>query len=256
LMECVSSNKITHMKTPGIELIEVSKSFTPEGERVVDEVSLAVGRGEICGLIGANGAGKTTLLKLAAGLLRPSAGRVILGGIAPAEEPLKAKRILGYAAAEPLLYERMTVGRHLAFIARAFDLGGEAASRIAALAEELAFREALPEPVGECPPGVRQKVSLASVFLHDPEAIVLDEPWANLDPRASIVVRQKLKDAAARGKTVLFSTSLLDIAQRTAGRLAIMRRGKLAAAGSFASLRKQSGRKGATLESIFLELAP
>ncbi len=244
------------MKTPGIELIEVVKAFTPEGERVVDEVSLTVGRGEACGLIGPNGAGKTTLLKLAAGLLRPSSGRVILGGVPLAVEPLKAKKILGYAAAEPLLYDRMTAGGHLAFIARAFDLGREAAARVAALAEELGFREALKEPLGECPPGVRQKVSLASVFLHDPEVLVLDEPWANLDPRASGLVRQKLKEAAGRGKTVLFSTYFLDMAWKTAGRLAIMRRGKLAASGSFAALRKQSGRKGATLETILLELAP
>ncbi len=239
----------------GIELIEVTKVFERDGARVVDEVSLSIGRGEICGLIGPNGAGKTTLLKLAVGLLRPSSGRVLLRGIPLAEEPLKAKKLLGYAAAEPLLSERMTAGRHLAFIARTFALGGEAGGRIAALAEELGFREALREPLGECPPGVRRKVSLASVFLHDPEIVILDEPWADLDPRSSGLVRQKLKSAAERGRTVLFSTYFLDLAQKTAGRLALMRRGKLAACGSLAALRRQCGRKGAPLETLFTELA-
>ncbi|MBN2350961.1 MAG: ABC transporter ATP-binding protein [Spirochaetales bacterium] len=239
---------------PGIELIEVTKVFERDGARVVDQVSLSVGRGEICGLIGPNGAGKTTLLKLAAGLLRPSSGRVFLRGVPLAEEPLKAKKLLGYAAAEPLLIERMTAGRHLAFIARAFGLGREAGGRIMALAEELGFREALREPAGECPPGVRRNVSLASVFLHDPEVLILDEPWADLDPRAAGLVRQKLKDAAARGRTVLFSTYFLDIARKTAGRLAVMRRGTLAASGSLAALRRQCGRKGAPLETVFTEL--
>jgi ABC-2 type transport system ATP-binding protein len=241
---------------PAIELVELTKIYGEGAARAVDEVSLAIGRGEIFGLLGSNGSGKTTLLKLAAGLLRPSSGRVRLLGVSPAEEPLKAKRLLGYAAAEPLLYEGMTAGQHLSFIANAHALGKEAPRRIAALAEEFGFADALREPLGQCPPGLKQKVSLAAAFLHDPEVLVLDEPWANLDPRAANLVKQKLKDAAGRGKAALFSTNFLDIARRTAGRIGIMRQGKLAAAGNFSSLKKQCGRKGATLEAVFLELAP
>ncbi len=241
---------------PGIELVEVSKTFAGGLGRAIDEVSLAVGRGEIFGLIGPNGAGKTTLLKLAAGLLRPSGGRVRLLGVSPEEEPLKARRLLGYAAAEPLVYERMTPAQYLAFIANAYAVGKEGPRRIAALAEEFGFGDALHEPLGQCPPGLKQKVALAAVFLHDPEVLVLDEPWSNLDARTAHLVKQKLKDAASRGKTTLFSTSFLDLAQKTAGRIGILRRGKLAAAGSFASLKRQSGRKGSTLEAVFLELAP
>jgi ABC-2 type transport system ATP-binding protein len=133
-------------------------------------------------------------------------------------------------------------------------MGKETDGRIGQLAEDLGFTDAFREPLGQCPPGTRQKVALASVFLHDPDVIVLDEPWASLDPRAVAAVRQRLKDAANRGKAVLFSTYFLDIAQRTAGRFGIMRQGKLAAAGTFASLKKQSGRPGAALEAVVMEL--
>jgi ABC-2 type transport system ATP-binding protein len=241
---------------PGIELIELTKIFEPGSVRAVTEVSLSVARGEIFGLIGANGSGKTTLLKLAAGLLCPSSGRVRLAGAAIAEEPLKAKKLLGYAAAEPLLYERMTIGQYLAFIANAFGLGKTAADRIKETAEEFGIAAALGEPISHCPPGLKQRLSLASVFLHDPEVIILDEPWANLDPRAARMVKQKLKAAAGRGRAILFATHFLDIAQRTAGRLGIMHGGALAAAGTFTALKKLSGRKGATLEEVLMELAP
>jgi ABC-2 type transport system ATP-binding protein len=241
---------------PGIELIELTKSFEPGSVRAVTEVSLTVARGEIFGLIGANGSGKTTLLKLAAGLLRPSAGRVRLAGVPFAEKPLKAKKLLGYAAAEPLLYERMTAGQYLAFIANAFALGKSSAESIKEIAAEFGLADELREPIGNCPPGLKQRLSLASVFLHDPEVIILDEPWANLDPRAARLVKQKLKDAAGRGRAILFATHFLDIAQRTAGRLGIMKGGRLAAAGTFTSLKKLSGRQGATLETVFMELSP
>jgi ABC-2 type transport system ATP-binding protein len=239
---------------PAIELLQITKTFENGTVRAVNEVSLAVRPGEIFGLVGPNGAGKSTLLKLVAGILRPEAGRVLLTGIDLAAEPLKAKRLLGYAASEPLLYERMTGFRYLSFIALAFGMGREAGGKIEDLARDFGIREALDDVIGRYPPGLRQKLSLASVFLHDPAVYVLDEPWANLDPVSIILVREKLKSAAAAGRTVLFSTYLLDIAQKLSGRLGIMRRGSLAACGTLAALRKIHGKKMVPLEAVFLEL--
>jgi ABC-2 type transport system ATP-binding protein len=239
---------------PAIEFLQVTKTFARGARRAVHEVSLSVRPGEIFGLVGPNGAGKTTLLRLAAGILAPDGGKVRLAGIDLAAEPLKAKKLLGYAAADPLLYERMTGSRYLSFIAAAFGLARSAGKKIGALAEEFGLREMMADPIGHYPPGLRQKLSLVSVFLHEPVVYVLDEPWANLDPGTADLVRNKLKVAVSLGSAVLYTTHFLDIAQKFSQRLGVMRRGSLAAAGTFTALKKAVGAKGATLETVLMEL--
>lgn len=240
---------------PALEFLQVTKTFEHGTIRAVNEVSLSIKSGEIFGLVGPNGAGKSTLLRLAVGILRPDSGRILVGGVDLSAEPLKAKRLLGYAAAEPLVYERMTGYRYLAFMAAAFRLGRESNKKIDQAAGDFGIREALPDVIGRYPPALRQKLSLAAVFLHDPAVIILDEPWANLDPQSIMLVKDKMKAAAAAGRAVFFSTYHLDVAQKLAGRLGIMRRGVLAAAGTFTALKKLSGKKGAPLETVYLELS-
>jgi ABC-2 type transport system ATP-binding protein len=238
-----------------IELRALSKTYGKGKDPAVRGLSLSVKKGELFGFLGPNGAGKTTTIKMIVGLLRPDAGAVFLNGIDARREPLRAKSILGYCPDEPLLYEKMSGARFLGFIADVYGVpAARRAARVQELAETFELKDALGDLVAGYSHGMRQKLSLAAALLHDPEVLVLDEPIVGLDPRAAFTLKETMRRLCAAGKTVFFSTHVMEVAERLCDRVGIINRGELLAAAPLEELRRNAGEQGATLEKLFLEM--
>jgi ABC-2 type transport system ATP-binding protein len=221
--------------------------------RAVEELSLDVMPGEIVGLIGPNGAGKTSTLRCIAGIHRPTHGSVSIGGHDIVREPLDAKRLVAFVGDEPHLFEHLTVREHLLLVGRLYGVA-DAESRIATLLEEveLAGREdAFPAELSR---GMKQKVGLACAFLHDPRALVLDEPLTGLDPLGIHRMKAAIVDASRRGVAVLVSSHLLGLVEEICTRIVILNRGVKVADGTLAELAAQAQAGGTTLEQIFLDV--
>jgi ABC-2 type transport system ATP-binding protein len=238
-----------------IEIRGLSKSYDKGRVRAVRGLDLSVHTGELFGFLGPNGAGKTTTLKILVGLLQPDAGTVLLGGVDVRREPLKAKALFGYCPDEPVLYERMSGARFLSFIADVYRVDAATrAVRVAELAERFEMKDALAEVVASYSHGMRQKLSLMAALLHDPEILILDEPIVGLDPRAAFDLKEIMRGLCSRGRTVFFSTHIMEIAERLCDRVGIINRGELIAAAPLEELRRGSGEQGATLERLFLSM--
>ena len=237
-----------------IEVHDLVKSYSKDGRRALDELSLSVKPGELYGFLGPNGAGKTTTIKIIVGLLRPDAGSAAVADVDVLSDPLEVKRRIGYVPDEPLLYENMTGQRFLSFIADVFEVPAAERSRIIDLAEEFQLRDALGDQISSYSHGMKQKVAIIAALLHDPEVFILDEPIVGLDPQSSFLLKETMRRQCAKGKTVFFSTHVMEVAERLCDRVGIIRHGKLVAEGPLAELRERAGTSDATLESIFLEL--
>ncbi len=236
-----------------IELIGLTKEF--RGIRAVDGIDLSVGKGLIFGFLGPNGAGKTTTIKMMAGLLRPTRGRIILGGIDLASEPEVAKRILGFIPDRPFLYEKLTAREFLEFFADIHGMGrcAERQSRIEELLEIFDLTGWSDELIEGFSHGMKQRLVMASALLPDPRILVVDEPMVGLDPRASNTVKGIFKRIAEKGDTVFMSTHSLAVAEEICHETAIIHMGRIIAKGTPGKLRNLAGR-GESLEKAFLEL--
>jgi ABC-2 type transport system ATP-binding protein len=223
----------------------------------VDALDLEVPAGQLFGFLGPNGAGKTTTLRMIAGILRPTAGRVRIGGIDLAEQPNEAKSRLGFIPDRPFIYEKLTGMEFLRFVAGLYQQDGaqvEHRSReLLALFDLEDWRDELVESYSH---GMRQKLIISSAFVHRPEVIVVDEPMVGLDPKAARTLKDLFREYTRRGHTIMMSTHTLEVAQTLCDRIAIIRRGRIAAAGTMDELRRQaeSGGEGGELEDIFLRL--
>ncbi len=222
----------------------------------VQDLSLAVPRGTLFGFLGPNGAGKTTTIRLLVGLLRPDVGRVAVAGADMVREPLRAKARVGYVPDEPSVYGKLTLPEFLLFSASLYGRRGPDVSRRAtALTERLGLAGRERELLEGFSRGMRQKASLAAALLHEPEILVLDEPTVGLDPRSARLVKDLLREHAARGGTVFMSTHILEIAERICDRVGVIHRGRLIAEGSVEDVRRGvTADTGASLEEVFLEL--
>ena len=238
-----------------IEMQEISKSYNRGQVQAVKSLNLSVKKGELFGFLGPNGAGKTTTIKIMVGLLRPDSGRALIGGMDIRRNPLEAKRIIGYCPDEPLLYEKMTGIKFLTFIADVFNMPDTPRScAIQDLAEAFEIKDALGEVVSSYSHGMRQKLSLIAALMHEPEVMILDEPIVGLDPKAAYMFKEKMRELCAKGKTVFFSTHIMEVAERLCDRVGIISHGELVAAAPLAELRQKAGAADATLERLFLEL--
>lgn len=221
----------------------------------VSNLSLTVQPGEIVGLLGPNGAGKTTTMKVIAGLLRPTAGTVRVAGHDIQDEPLQAKAALGYLPEAPFLYERLTGDEFLRFVVDLYALPrAEVMARAHTLADAFGLGDALDDRVQGYSRGMRQKLALISVLMREPRVLVLDEPITGLDPLSARVFKDLLREQCRRGVAVLFSTHILEVAERLCDRVAIIHQGRLVACGTMSDLQAQSRQPGSTLEDLFLSL--
>ena len=242
-----------------IELAELVKDFG--SLRAVDRLTLTVERGQILGFIGRNGAGKTTTIRMLAGLLEPTSGSARLGGIDVWREPERAKAQLGYLPDHPFLYERLRGDELLRFVGRLHGLArGGLEGRIERLLDELDLRRDASELIETYSHGRRQRLALAAALLHEPSALVLDEPVVGLDPPGRRQLGRLLRERASQGAAILLSTHSLAVAEAICDRFAVLEAGRLVADGDLAELRRRAAavRSGAatggTLESVLLAL--
>lgn len=210
--------------------------------------------GGIFALLGPNGAGKTTLMKLLMGMLQPTSGELTVGGLSAFHDSVKVKQLVGYLPDEPAFYDFMRGREIIRFTGELHGLDRKTiAARSGALAERLQLTDALEEFAENYSRGMKKKLGLICALLHEPELVVLDEPTNGLDPHGTLVLHELMKEIASAGRTVLFSTHLLDQAQRLCSRVAVVNRGRLAAEGTLAELQNRFG-ANSSLESLFFLL--
>ncbi|MBN2736298.1 MAG: ABC transporter ATP-binding protein [Spirochaetales bacterium] len=239
-----------------ISLKDLSKSYTKVKDKVdaVKKLSLEVEKGELFGFLGPNGAGKTTTIKMMIGLLNPDQGHIVINGIDAVKNRLASKKIIGFVPEEPLLYDKMRGGDFLSFIADVYEVDSSKRRKITELAELFEIREKLGDSISSYSHGMRQKTAIIAALLHDPEVLILDEPIIGLDPKAAFNLKDQLKELCAKGKTIFFSTHVMEVAEKLCHRVGIINKGELLAAAPFEELKAKSGHLGASLEELFLEL--
>lgn len=221
----------------------------------VDNIDLHVPRGTMFGFVGPNGAGKTTTLRIIAGIMRPTAGRIWLGGDDVVADPMAAKARLGFIPDRPFLYEKLTGAEFLQFVAGLYGQDGEVVEkRIDELLEVFELSRWKHELIESYSHGMRQKLIISSALIHRPECIVVDEPMVGLDPKAARLLKDILRQFVDRGGAVLMSTHTLDIAETMCDKIAIIQAGKIVAQGTMAELREQTAAGNASLEELFLKL--
>ena len=221
------------------------------GDKVaVDNLTLHIAPGEIYGFIGHNGAGKTTTLKSAVGILQFDAGTITINGTDLKKDPLACKKQLAYIPDNPDLYEFMSGIKYLNFIADIFGVSpDERGARIRDLADRLELTADLAQPISEYSHGMKQKLAVIAAWLHDPKLILMDEPFVGLDPKASHLLKQMMREHCDRGGAIFFSTHVLEVAEKLCDRVAIIKQGKLIRSGTMEEVRGDD-----SLEEVFLEL--
>ncbi len=231
-----------------LHIDHLTKTFGDK--KAVDDLTLAIAPGEICGFIGHNGAGKTTTLKSVAGILRFDSGEITIDGHSVKEEPIACKQRIAYIPDNPDLYEFMTGIQFLNFIADIFGLSaGTREERIAKYAGAFELTEDLAQPISAYSHGMKQKLAMISAWLHEPKLILLDEPFVGLDPKASHLLKTMMRSFCDGGGAIFFSTHVLEVAEKLCDRVAIIKSGRLVKAGTMDEVKGD-----ASLETVFLEL--
>ena len=227
------------MDAPMIAIRDLSKSYGPT--KALQGITFEVPRGQVVGFLGPNGAGKSTTMKILTGFVEPSGGTVRVGGIDVAEDPVAARRLIGYLPENNPLYEDMMVEEYLDWVAdvRAVP-AGDRPKKIASAVERCGIGNVRGKDVGELSKGFRQRVGLAAAILHEPSLLILDEPTTGLDPNQVVEIRHLIRDLG-REKTVIMSTHVLPEVQATCSRAIIVSDGKLVADGSPAELASEGG---------------
>src|SRR5512137_1639293 len=234
-----------------IKLTNLTKqygSFT-----AVKSINLEVKAGEVFGFLGPNGAGKTTTIKMMAGLLQPTGGSVEIGGFDVQKEPLQAKAITGFIPDRPYLYEKLTAGEFMRFVAELYTMTN-ADTRIDELLALFGLTDWAGELVENFSHGMKQRLVMASSLLHHPKVLVVDEPMVGLDPRGARLVKDLFKDLASQGVTIFMSTHTLEIVEAMCTRVAIINKGEIIAGGSVEELGRLARMENSHLEPIFLKL--
>lgn len=237
-----------------IELSGISKTYAKSAVKAVDGLSVTVKDGEIFGFLGPNGAGKTTTIKALTGVLKADEGSVRIDGVDLAAEPIAAKRRIGYVTDNPELFARLKAAEYLNFVADIYGVGdADRRERTARYAGLFGIKDALAASIGSFSHGMKQKLLVTASLLHDPANWILDEPMVGLDPKSAFNLKELMRERAAAGKTVFFSTHVMEVAEKLCDRLAIINRGKIVFIGALSELKSQRGADG-SLEKLFLEL--
>ncbi|MEW6679640.1 MAG: ABC transporter ATP-binding protein [bacterium] len=229
-----------------IKLENLSKTFG--NVRAVDNISLKIKEGEFFCLLGPNGAGKTTTLKLITGLLKPSGGKITIGGYDINKEPIAAKRLLGYIPDIPFLYDKLTPREFLSFIKDLYEVDNSG-DELLSLFEISDYKDTLIEEFSH---GMKQRICFCAMLLHNPSYIVIDEPMVGLDPKSIHLVKKILKERTKMGAAVILSTHQLSLAEELSDRVSIIHKGKIIAEGSPLFLKDLQ--KKESLEEAFLEI--
>lgn len=218
--------------------------------KAVDDLSLEIDDGLIYGFIGHNGAGKTTTLKSVVGILPFDEGDIFIDGKSIKKNPLECKKEMAYIPDNPDLYEYLTGIQYLNFVADVYQISkNDREARIAKFADMLELTDDLAQPISAYSHGMKQKLAVISAFIHNPKLIIMDEPFVGLDPKASHLLKQLMKEHCQQGGAIFFSTHVLEVAEKLCDRIAIIKQGKLIISG-----RTQDVTQNESLEDVFLEL--
>ncbi len=237
------------MSQPILTIEHFTKAY-PGGKKAVDDLSLQVNPGDICGFIGHNGAGKTTTLRAVAGVLEFDEGEIAIDGHSVRSEPVPCKQATAYLPDNPDLYEHLTGIQYLNFIADLFGVTApDREARIRDYGGRLELTANLGDMISSYSHGMKQKLALISAFVHAPRLLVLDEPFVGLDPQAAFRLKEMMHELCEQGGAIFFSTHVLEVAEKLCNRIAIIRRGRLVACGPTEEIRGDS-----SLEEVFLEV--
>lgn len=231
-----------------LRIENLSKKY---GDKVaVDNLSLHIKPGEIYGFIGHNGAGKTTTLKSVVGILQFDSGEIYIGNESVKSNPIECKKKIAYIPDNPDLYEFMTGIKYLNFIADIFGVeADERQSRIRKYADMFEITKDLAQPIAAYSHGMKQKLAIISAWIHNPQLIIMDEPFVGLDPKASHLLKKMMREACENGGAIFFSTHVLEVAEKLCDKVAIIKGGKLIRSGTMEEVKGDD-----SLEEVFLEL--
>ena len=219
-------------------------------KKAVDDLTLHIQPGEIYGFIGHNGAGKTTTLKSVAGIMQFDSGEILVDGVSMKADPLACKKKIAYIPDNPDLYDFMTGIQYLNFVGDVFAVPAQVRSqRIRELAETFELTGDLNQSIGSYSHGMKQKLAILSAWLHEPELILMDEPFVGLDPKAAHILKEMMRQVCSRGGAIFFSTHVLEVAEKLCHKVAIIKGGRLIRSGTMEEVKGDT-----SLESVFLEL--
>ena len=231
-----------------VEIKGLCKSY--DNKRVVDNLDLTINDGEIYGFIGHNGAGKTTTIKCLIGILSFEKGEILIDDLGIKDKPIECKRKIAYIPDNPDLYNYMSGIDYLNFIGDVFNVANEErVKRIDKYAGIFELTDSLANPISSYSHGMRQKLAIIAAWLHEPDLIVMDEPFVGLDPKASHDLKMMMREFCDRGGSIFFSTHVLEVAEKLCDKVAIIKQGQLIKSGTMEEVRGDS-----SLESVFLEL--
>lgn len=218
--------------------------------KAVDDLSLHIEKGQIYGFIGHNGAGKTTTIKAIVGILPYDEGNIIIDGKSLEKEPLECKKVIAYIPDNPDLYEYLSGIQYLNFVADVYQVSQQQREKlIQQYADMLELTSDLAQPISAYSHGMKQKLAIIAAFIHQPKLIIMDEPFVGLDPKASHLLKQLMREHCDAGGAIFFSTHVLEVAEKLCDRIAIIKQGKLVVSG-----RTQDIIGNESLEDVFLEL--
>lgn len=235
-----------------IDITNLSKAY---GKKLaVDDISFQVKPGEIFGFLGPNGAGKTTTIKMIVGLLAADKGSISVDGVDVRKNPLEAKKRLSYIPDSPELYPNLTGRAYISFLADVYGVDKNRRDElIESYGETFEILEALDQFISSYSHGMRQKLAIIGALIHDPQILVMDEPMVGLDPRSSFRLKEIMRDICSQGRSVFFSTHVMEVAEQLCDRLAIIDKGRIIILGTMEEIRSEARDRG-SLEQIFLEL--
>lgn len=231
----------------------INKSYNGT-HKAVDNISLEIKDGEIFGFLGPNGAGKTTTIKMLTGITKQDSGTIEINGVDTVKDPLKSKRQFGYVPDSPDMFLRLSGLEYLNFMADIYKVDKDKRKeKITELSKMLDMENALGDKIQSYSHGMRQKIVLMGALLHDPAVWILDEPLTGLDPKSAYLLKEMMRKHADSGKTVFFSTHVLEVAEKICDRVAIVNKGKILFCGTLEEIREHF-KQNESLEKMFLEM--
>ena len=237
-----------------IKINQINKEYVV-GTKVVKDLTLDVRPGEIFGFLGPNGAGKTTTLKMITGVSSIDSGNIEINGVDIAKEPLEAKKQFGFVPDSPDMFLRLKGIEYLNFMAKVYGVSYEdAKNRIEDYAKRFEIYEALNKQIKDYSHGMRQKIVIIGALIHEPRVWILDEPLTGLDPQSAHLLKEMMREHTAKGNTVLFSTHVLEVAEKLVDRIGVIRKGELIFVGTINELKEKYNASDDSLEALFLEL--
>ncbi|WP_271810188.1 ABC transporter ATP-binding protein [Clostridium beijerinckii] len=236
-----------------INISNITKSYNGN-YNAVSNLNLEIKDGEIYGLLGPNGAGKTTTIKMITGIIAPTSGKIEINGIDISKEPVRAKEQFGYVPDSPDVFLRLSGMEYLNFMADVYGVSKEnRLLRIKEISKRFEMDLALGDKIHSYSHGMRQKIVLMGVLIHKPKVWILDEPMTGLDPKSAFTLKEMMREHADEGNTVVFSTHVLEVAEKVCDKVAIVNKGQLIFNGTLSNMRKEF-KENESLEEMFLEM--